>query len=468
MKYPVIAAAFIVVTMSISRAQSDATLRLSAADARPIGTRLATTRAANETVTYATGFLGRDQAIAFTVDRPAGLYRLHVRYRADGGKDYDLHIDGLLYGGTFPPARDFTDFDAGVVELSGGPAELTLGGGWGHYDIAGITLSPATADPPPRQPPATLCNPAASPEARDLYRHLLNGYGRYTLSGVHEFADVDYVKQQVGHDVAILSRDLMEYTPSRIEHGSDPGRMTEQVIESAKAGHIVTLCWHWNAPKNLIDKIEALPDGRTEDKRWYRGFYTNATTFDFAGALADPNGPDYALLLRDIDAIAVELKKLQAAHVPVLWRPLHEAEGGWFWWGARGPAAYRQLWRLLYDRLTHHHQLDNLIWIYTSAGDVDWYPGDDTVDVIGADAYPADNRDPLTGVWATLRRSFGDRKPLTLSEVGMVPDVDRMCRHGVYWAYFCTWSGKLGPRGMSYAELRDRFGSPSIRGLRSR
>lgn len=460
------AAVVVLMAISVSFAQSADPLRLPAAEARHVGTRLATTRAADDTVTYATGFLDRNQSIAFTVERPAGLYRVHIRYRASGSKGYDLKIDGLIYSGMFPKSPEFTDFDAGLIELPGGKIDLTIGGGWGHYDIAGLTLTPATADAPTPAPAGVLCNPAASPEARDLFRRLLSGYGQYTLSGVHEFADVEYVKQQVGHDVAILSRDLMDYTPSRIEHGSRPGRMTERVIESAKAGYTVTLCWHWNAPKDLIDKIETRPDGRTVDKRWYRGFYSEATTFDFSRALADPNGADYALLLRDIDAIAVELKKLQAAHVPVLWRPLHEAEGKWFWWGTRGPLAYRQLWTLLYDRLTHYHKLDNLIWVYTSAGEVDWYPGDDKVDVIGADAYPADNRDPLTGIWSTLRRSFGDRKPLTLSEVGMVPDVDRMRRHGVYWAYFCTWGGKLGPRGMAYGELRDRLASTAVHGLK--
>ena len=96
-------------------------------------------------------------------------------------------------------------------------------------------------------------------------------------------------------------------------------------------------------------------------------------------------------MIRDIDAIAVELTKLRDAHVPVLWRPLHEAEGGWFWWGAQGPKNYVRLYRLLYDRLTKVHKLDNLIWVYTSGGKPEWYPGDDVVDIIGADAYPDDN-----------------------------------------------------------------------------
>lgn len=62
-------------------------------------------------------------------------------------------------------------------------------------------------------------------------------------------------------------------------------------------------------------------------KEWWRGFYTDSTDFNIAATLADPKGANYTLIIRDIDAIAVQLKRLQAANIPVLWRPLHEAEG---------------------------------------------------------------------------------------------------------------------------------------------
>lgn len=69
---------------------------------------------------------------------------------------------------------------------------------------------------------------------------------------------------------------------------------------------------------------------------WWDGFYTYGTTFNLTAALANTSSTDYALLLSDMDAIAKELLILQAANIPVLWRPLHEADGGWFWWGAYG------------------------------------------------------------------------------------------------------------------------------------
>ena len=93
-------------------------------------------------------------------------------------------------------------------------------------------------------------------------------------------------------------------------------------------------------------------------------------------------------LIRDIDAISEQLKILQDNNVTVLWRPLHEASGGWFWWGCRGKDAYQWLWNLMYERQTHYHKLNNLIWVWNGQ-DPDWYVGDDRCDIIGEDVYAA-------------------------------------------------------------------------------
>ncbi|MEI6656550.1 MAG: glycosyl hydrolase, partial [Verrucomicrobiota bacterium] len=153
-----------------------------------------------------------------------------------------------------------------------------------------------------------------------------------------------------------------------------------------------------------------------------------------------PRGEPYRLILRDIDAIALQLQKASAAGIPILWRPLHEAPGGWFWWGAQGPAAFQQLWRLLYQRLTVRHGLHNLIWVLTSEDEA-WYPGDDVVDVVGVDAYPAVTSDSLVNRWEPLLARFNGKKPLALTEFGGVPDISYMRRLGVNWAWFTTWTG---------------------------
>lgn len=178
----------------------------------------------------------------------------------------------------------------------------------------------------------------------------------------------------------MVSVDLIEYSPSRVERGS-VGTAVAEAITHHQRGGIVSVLWHWNAPTGLYD---------TEAHKWWSGFYTDATDFDIAAALADPTGANYTLVIRDIDAIAVQLKKLQAAGVPLLWRPLHEAEGGWFWWGAKGSEATKKLYALLYQRLVEHHGINNLIWVWNSIAP-GWYPGDGTVDILSADVYAQGN-----------------------------------------------------------------------------
>ncbi len=202
------------------------------------------------------------------------------------------------------------------------------------------------------------------------------------------------------------------------------------------------MMWHWNAPTDLIDQ---------PGKEWWRGFYTAATTFDVQAALADPNSSRYQLLLRDIDAIAVELRKFQDSGIPVLWRPLHEAQGNspptgsaaWFWWGAKGPQAFKDLWRLMYDRLTNVDGLHNLIWVYTSSDAVethlDWYPGDDVVDIVSADIY-TNASSSTSGQWLNLLDTYDGRKMIALSETGNLPIANLLRERGIEWSWFSPWS----------------------------
>lgn len=115
-------------------------------------------------------------------------------------------------------------------------------------------------------------------------------------------------------------------------------------------------------------------------------FYTDQTNFDVSRAVQSGT-PENLATLRDIDSIAVQLQRLENAGVPVLWRPLHEAGGGWFWWGAKGAAAAKALYDIMYDRLTNVHGLHNLIWEW-STNEPEWYPGNNKVDIIGYDSYP--------------------------------------------------------------------------------
>jgi len=227
-------------------------------------------------------------------------------------------------------------------------------------------------------------------------------------------------------------------------------------------GGILTLIWHWNAPKDLLS---------TSSQPWWDGYNTSATTFDLSTALdgSDPEG--YDLLLRDIDAIAAQLKRLANEDIPVLWRPLHEASGGWFWWGAHGAENYKTLWKLLYDRLTNVHQLNNLIWVYNGQA-ADWYPGDEYVDIIAEDNYvgPYDY-ESLYNLFYKALGYTGASKMIGLAENGTIPDPDLLAQDNAHWLFFITWSDlfvvnpKTGMISGQYNELQhfiDVYNSETI------
>lgn len=402
---------------------------------------------------YVTGFDADGDRVAWnTFAAQPGPYRMEIRFRAPfGAKGFAGSLNGVAFSGTFPQRSGFSSYDAGLVTL-GASNTMQIGGGWNWYEIDAVTLTPETPTLP--QPvPGIPVNPHATPLAKALLARVVEGYGSVTLAGQNDTKDLALIQSASGKLPALVEGDFMDYSPSRIAYGANPGSLTENYIARAKnQGQLISMAWHWNAPTKLINSGEY---------PWWRGFYTEGTTFDIAATLANPSGGDYQALIRDIDAIAAQLKKFAAADVPVLWRPLHESEGGWFWWGAKGPEAFKQLWRLTYDRLTNHHGLDNLVWVLTSENPA-WYPGDDVVDIIGVDAYPGDRSDTLSARWSPLLERFDGRKPLALTEFGGVPDIDAMKQVGVTWAYFFSWNGSYGPSLETTEKIRRIYTSENV------
>jgi mannan endo-1,4-beta-mannosidase len=267
-----------------------------------------------------------------------------------------------------------------------------------------------------------------------LMKYFKDIYGKKILSGQHVsrgLMEVEAIYKVTRKKPAILGFDFMDYSPSRVERGAK-GIETEEAIQWWREGGIITFCWHWNAPMGLID--------RGPDKFWYDGYNTKATTFNFANGINNPESQEYHLMIRDIDVIAAELKKIQQEGAPVLWRPLHEASGGWFWWGSQGPEPYKKLWRIMYDRLTNYHRLDNLIWVWNGEAP-DWYPGDDVVDIVGRDFYGA-KRDysPREEEFKKVETYADTYKMVALTETGVVPDPDLLKKTDSKWLWYMIWS----------------------------
>ena len=189
-------------------------------------------------------------------------------------------------------------------------------------------------------------------------------------------------------------------------------------------------------------------------------FYTDFTTFDVTRAVT-PGTQEYTDIIRDIDDIAVQLKKFEDAGVPILWRPLHEAGGGWFWWGAKGPEACLELYTILYDRLQNYHHLHNLIWVW-STPETDWYPGNDKVDIVGYDSYPGVyNYGNQKNAFDILYNLTGGNKLVAMSENGPIPNPDDCLDLDAPWSYFMSWSDLVFQQNTT-GHLQDVYSNPRV------
>ncbi|HIZ55757.1 MAG TPA: glycoside hydrolase family 26 protein [Firmicutes bacterium] len=309
---------------------------------------------------------------------------------------------------------------------------------WGYIFVDSVCVRPsAPADPHAFSVPPILVNPNASSSAKRLMHFLSDQYGKKIITGQHVNGDIHSpelkaIHTLTGHYPAVAEFDFIDYSPTRVEFGLSSRLTDDAIIWAKEQKGIVGFCWHWNAPTDLLN---------VPGHEWWSGFYTHATTFDIAAVMDGKEPEKYALLLRDIDTIAEQLKRLQDEDIPVLWRPLHEASGGWFWWGAKGPEPYIRLYHLLYERLTNYHGLNNLIWVWNGQAK-DWYPGDAYVDVIGEDVYaPEHCYAAQNGRFHQAQGYTSAKKIIALTENGIVPDIDWMFRDQAPWCWYSTWCG---------------------------
>ncbi|AVR44591.1 glycosyl hydrolase family 26 [Christiangramia fulva] len=277
-------------------------------------------------------------------------------------------------------------------------------------------------------------NPNASEEARDLLNYIYSLDGKI-LSGQHsynespdEFYDLAY--NITGKYPSILGTDF--YWNGK----TDPGPRTVQAaIENHKKGAIITLMWHVGRPGDDPPYgWSTSVQNEFNDKKWQE--------------LMEPGTKIHIKWLEQVDNLASHLIELQKAGVPVLWRPYHEMNGVWFWWG-NNPEGYKKLWKMLYDRLTNYHKLNNLIWVWNANAPrdipfdeaydyLDFYPGADYVDVLATDVYHYDYEQKDYESLLEL----ADGKPIALGEVGELPKTNILEKQPK-WSWFMVWSNWL-------------------------
>ena len=262
-----------------------------------------------------------------------------------------------------------------------------------------------------------LRNPDANDEAQLLYNYLCSVYKHKTLTGQQESTwmgspeyEMDYIYEVTGELPAIRGLDFIN---------GDFNGVVERSIEWWERGGIVSICWHWGTPPNGV------------------GYESSKGKIDLEEALT-VGSELHEGMLAQMDRAAEALLELQEAGVPVLWRPFHEFDGTWFWWGKGGRDAFIELWRLMYDRYTDHHGLNNLIWVLGFADDTKsgWYPGDEYVDIAAGDTYKGGTQ---LKMYDRLVKIFGEERPVAFHECGDIPDVEKAFEEGALWSWFLTW-----------------------------
>lgn len=409
------------------------------------------------------GFAYLDQkstTLSVEVEVPeAGLYELSICYCEPGDtnkKVQYLNINGVNQGEvTFPYNLEFQETSGGVINLKAGKNTIELKAYWGYTFFDYLTIRPADEKLTNLSPTKTLSNKNASESAKRLYSYLCDQYGSHIISGQQEYcgdhnhnmwndpdthikdneAEFEYIMDKTGKQPAIRGIDMLSYNTTNTTWRDDA---TGRIIEWTNKYHgIATVTWHWNVPTEKDSDEVAFYVKSTGN--------TPYTTFSVTNAVTEGTW-EHEKVLADIELIAGELKQAKDADVPIIWRPLHEAEGGWFWWGAEGPEPCKKLYRLLYDKLTNEYGLDNLIWEwtgYTSPNSAEWYPGNDVVDIVGYDKYNAadglPNLSSISSTFYSLVKSTDCEKMVAMSENDTIPSLENLINDKAAWLYFCPW-----------------------------
>ncbi len=430
------------------------------------GVTIATSKPGYSGTGYVTGFDAPGDTVLLNLSLAAkGIYRIVIQYEGDAVSTQNLTINNRFTASVnFPASGSFTTIDAGGFVLNAGSNSILLRGNTGAAGIDKIDIY--RMDETTFHITPELIDTAATVETRNLYQFLQYQFGERIISGQTD----DYynqVKTLTGKSPMVRTGDFQSYTdgypylwdpnrlptPGHVFGKLDNGivsRLIDWYNNSGKKG-IVSLQWHWHSPSG----------GQVSTNT----FYTNQTTFDVRLAVT-PGTDEYNLVIRDIDEIALQLKRFQDAGVPILWRPLHEAGGGWFWWGAKGPEPCLALWDMLIERLKNFHHLHNLIWVWSSP-EPDWYPGNDKVDMIGFDSYPgAYTYSNQKGTFDELYMITRGEKLVTMSENGPIPDPAACLQQGAPWSYFMSWSNLVLDQN-SNSHILEVYNNPVVLTLES-
>jgi mannan endo-1,4-beta-mannosidase len=203
--------------------------------------------------------------------------------------------------------------------------------------------------------------------------HDANSYGvGWTDNGTSNRSDV---KDVTGSHPAVFSYDI-----AGIVGQSNPTLLRNQMLTAYNQGAVITLCWHQSDPMG-------------------RGFYYSDVNEEIVSKLL-PGGIYHQDYIDDLTRLASFVKSLRGPRgeaIPILFRPYHEHNGNWFWWGKTRctPANYNAIWQFTHNYLKNDLNVHNFIYVFSPDGNqyssmsgyYEIYPGDEYVDVFGLDFY---------------------------------------------------------------------------------
>ena len=385
-------------------------------------------------------------AFSMSVDIPTSqYYNITVRHCAGSHKENPLLFNGSKAMDIVSESGDWVETTVDGIFLEKGENKITLGAGWSWFSLDSIRIENGEplSDSIYEGIDDTLCNPYANLKTQNIYQYLKAVYGKRTLAGqctdYGNNTETDALFMGIGKYPAVRTFDFI-FDSMSFCHGTPQAKDVDLAIQWSNDGGLVVYDWHWYAPYNEC------------------AFYSEDTSFSLANAVTDVDLSmvnDQELeelystekitieaykIIKDIDNISALMQRMEDAGVTVMWRPMHEASGGWFWWGASGPDAYKWLWKLMYHRMTDYHELDNLIWVW-NAQSAEWYPGDEYCDISAIDIY---NQAYDYGTSPSLLKDMSEwsdsKKLVTMSECATMPDPDLIVRDNAYWLWFAVWN----------------------------
>lgn len=281
--------------------------------------------------------------------------------------------------------------------------------------------------------------PNPSPEAVNLLEFIYEISGNKTMTGQHcnplyGSIRLPSTEKVVRKYPALFGQDFGFSEPGTWDGINYRQQIVDEAIRRHNEGFVITLMWH---------SVRPTEEEPVEFKESIQGELSKSEWND----LITPGSSINEKWKSQVDVIAFFLKQLKYAGVPVLWRPYHEMNGHWFWWGKKeGDDGYKKLWKMLFDRLVNFHGLDNLIWVYNCnelGGDngayANYFPGHDFVDILATDVYSGGF---AAQDYETLLELAGD-KPIALGEVGAVPSID-ILNIQPRWTWFMLWGEPAG------------------------